>query len=439
MGKLAAELEAELLVLGTLQSSGERSRLNLRMVSGRGGEMLNSLSVMGDSAQPLRLEEDLVLRLSGLFGPAASPGGAGTASKVQIPRTRELYARALEFLDNGRLEGNEEAIRLLEEASQGEPGYAPVRAGLAWALLEVGGKETHLGRPDAKAHSSRAVDEARKAVQLDPLLPMAHRALGQALLRTGDLEGARRESQRAVDLDPGDFRAWIALADAHAYGDDLAGRILAREHYSRALELHPANWWANFRQATLLQNDGELAEAVKYADRSRELRPSAEYAHLTAAVCLLWLGDYAEAGRRLDEGIRQAPDSGLLRATQALLDFARKDAVSYRARYVSLAPGWPVDHPVSILLRGLGEGLDGNLPGMEGRFTAFAASSARRSLASLNTGERRTASVNAYHMARALAQMGKAAAAKTLLAEAERLHPGKLKVAAADPLLKSIH
>ena len=359
-------------------------------------------------------------------------------AQARSPKTRELYARAVEFIDSGRIEGTQEAVRLLDEATLGEPGYAPVRAALAWALLELGGWETHMGKPEAKSRSARAVDEARKAVELDPSLPMAHRVFGQALLRTSDLEGARRESQRAVDLDPGDFRAWIALADAYAYGDDLPGRRLAREHYARALELHPADWWANFRQATLLQNDGELVEAVKFADRSRALRPSAEYAHLTAAVSLLWMGDYPEAARRLEEGIRESPASGLLRVTQALLDFAKQDAPAFRAHSATLLRSWPEDHPVSVLLKGLGEGIDGSPRQMEERFTAFAAGSGRRSLPSLSTGERRTASVNAYNMARALAQAGRLDAAKLLLAEAERLHPGKLNVAAADPLLRSV-
>ena len=177
---------------------------------------------------------------------------------------------------------------------------------------------------------------------------------------------------------------------------------------------------------------------MKYADRSREIRPSAEYAHLTAGVSLLWLGQLGEASRRLEEGIRETPASGLLRATQAILDFARKDAASFRARNASLAGAWPDSHPVSVLLKGLGEGLDDNVDGMEKRFLAFAAASQKRKLDVLGTGERRTASVNAYHMARALAQMGRKDAALTVLAEADRLHPGKQKVAKADAVLRKL-
>ena len=57
---------------------------------------------------------------------------------------------------------------------------------------------------------------------------------------------------------------------------------------------------------------------------------------------------------------------------------------------------------------------------------------------SLSTGERRTSSVNCYQMARILALKGDPDAARTLLAEAERLHAGKRQVARHDAVLKRL-
>jgi tetratricopeptide (TPR) repeat protein len=46
-------------------------------------------------------------------------------------------------------------------------------------------------------------DEAfRKAINLKPDYAIAHRDLGFAMLRTGDMMGARKEFQKYVDLDP---------------------------------------------------------------------------------------------------------------------------------------------------------------------------------------------------------------------------------------------
>jgi tetratricopeptide (TPR) repeat protein len=48
----------------------------------------------------------------------------------------------------------------------------------------------------------KAIEAFRKAIDLKPDYSIAHRDLGFALLRTGDLMGARKELQKYVDLDP---------------------------------------------------------------------------------------------------------------------------------------------------------------------------------------------------------------------------------------------
>jgi Flp pilus assembly protein TadD len=58
-------------------------------------------------------------------------------------------------------------------------------------------------RDDASEGDHRkAIEAFRKAIDLKPDYAIAHRDLGFALLRTGDLMGARKELQKYVDLDP---------------------------------------------------------------------------------------------------------------------------------------------------------------------------------------------------------------------------------------------
>ena len=58
-------------------------------------------------------------------------------------------------------------------------------------------------RDDATENDHRkAIEAFRKAIDLKPNYAIAHRDLGFALLRTGDLMGASKELQKYVDLDP---------------------------------------------------------------------------------------------------------------------------------------------------------------------------------------------------------------------------------------------
>jgi len=229
--------------------------------------------------------------------------------RAKFARTRELYTKGLDLVVLGNAEAFDMAKGLFEEALLAEPDYAPAHAGLSWALLELGATVRHLGKEEAKALGERAILECRKAVVLDPGLAFAHRVLAEALHRRGDVNSAHTEAQRAVELDPADFRALVALGDAHAYQDSSAERTEARTHYQRALELRPTSWFAHYRLAVLLQNDGDLEMAVHHADEARRLQPTADYPHLTAAVCLLWLGRDQETAVRVAEGLGRNPDA----------------------------------------------------------------------------------------------------------------------------------
>jgi tetratricopeptide (TPR) repeat protein len=58
-------------------------------------------------------------------------------------------------------------------------------------------------RDDATdADHRKAIEAFREAIKLNSKYALAHRDLGFALLRTGDLVNARKELQQYVDLDP---------------------------------------------------------------------------------------------------------------------------------------------------------------------------------------------------------------------------------------------
>ncbi len=435
--QVSSALGADLLLTGTLQAVGERLRLSLRLIRGQKGEVIDQILFEGKLADSLPLEDDLGKRVPALFGTTSGAAPAGS-NQARLVRTRECYIRGLELVENASAATCKEGVAAFEEAILSEPDYAPAHAGLAWALGGLHAQEVHLGKEQSNALLDRSIQEARRALALDARLPMAHRVLGSDLDRLGDHVGARQALQKAVELDPADYRALATLGDSYAYQDDPESRAQARSQLKRALELHPRYWWANYRMAVLLLNDGDLKGALFHADRARQLEPTADYAHLVSALSLLWLGDPSASAQRLEEGLHQVPSSGLLQLTRALCDFTRNDVAAFRNHTRNLSGSWAEPHPIGVLLLGLEDGLAGHVPAMKNRFLAFADKHSKRELTAIPTGERRIISVNAYHMARALAETGQPAAARTLLVVAERMQAGKARVATQDPLLMKL-
>lgn len=443
---LGKELKADRLLLGECRLDGERLTVRMRLVDAAGAASLAEFTAEGSMAGLLVLEDELSARLPALLGVAqARPvagGGSSTApeghQRARNLRTRELHARALELAERGNIDAYDAARVLFREAIEGEPGYAPAHAGLAWALQDMGATEAHLGRQEgALAHFREGEASARRALELDPRSSLALRALGGALIRQSRFEEARVVAAKAVSLDPVDHHALVGLADAYAYSDRPEDRANARRYYRQAVELAPAYWYSHFRYGVFLQNEGDLEASVGEADQASRLQPSAEYSYLTSGLSLLWLGRADEARGRLEAGLSQVPASKLLKLTLALTAHARGDAGAFTRLKAGLATAWPPGHIISVLLQGLDMDLQGSPARARALFLAEAGRARRTDWRAKPASDRRGASVNLYHMARALA-LHRDPAAREILAEAERLMPGKARVALKDPAFRNL-
>ena len=105
---------------------------------------------------------------------------------------------------------------LLEEATRADPEFTLALVGLSayYSTIAV------QGHAPSTEVLPRAEDLARRALQVDPQLPEAHRAFGLARLFQWDWPGAEAAQQRAMTLRP---------AYAQAYGDLAFGKSLRGE------------------------------------------------------------------------------------------------------------------------------------------------------------------------------------------------------------------
>jgi DNA-binding winged helix-turn-helix (wHTH) protein/Tfp pilus assembly protein PilF len=212
------------------------------------------------------------LALFALLAATQRPGAAravlGERSRAApIPEeAREHYEAAvyLSPTDPAR------AIEELRQAILAAPRYAEAHAQLAWE------ESQREGPPEALPELELT---ARRAVELDPDLGLAHLALGRVLWAMKlDWKDGEAELRRAVELDPGNARAWHALATL------LAGRgehedAIAAARQARALD--PVGMLVNTDLAWFYYLGRQYDEAVRQAASAITLKRSREGA-LTA-------------------------------------------------------------------------------------------------------------------------------------------------------------
>lgn len=436
LGELGRQLRAELLVLGSYQVVGGQLRMGVRVVDAARGATRHQFQLDRPVADLLKLEDELQQRLPQEMGLGTDPGVP--RSQAQNPRTRELYTKALQVITDGNQDSVQLANSLLASAIEIEPDYAPARAEYAWTLAELGAtRALSQGRfEEGQALLRQGRAAAERAIALDPGASQAYRALGSILLRLGDLEGASRSALQAVRLDPADHKAYDVLADVFAGLEGADNHQAARRYFEKSLNLFPEGWQAHHRYGVLLQNEGELPEALMHADRAIALRPAAEYAYVTAADALLWMGRAPEAEARLRAGLREVPGSNVLRSLMAYTAWERGDKATAEGYLRGLEGAWPPDHSSALLLAGVKKAVEGDAPGVRTTFEGYLQRLQASDLGAKKHNERRVLSVNLYFMARMAARLGDASGARGLVDLADRLHPGKRRVADQDPAFR---
>jgi serine/threonine protein kinase/tetratricopeptide (TPR) repeat protein len=165
---LAAEVDVDRVVMGTLIRSGDQLRASAQLVEAPGGTLITSHTVQSSFGDLFRLQDEIARRVVDAL---SLPLGGGATPNPDAPhdaRAYELYLRANAL---GRTyEGLPRARDLYQRCVDLDPGFAP-----AWA---------HLGRchrvigkfiEGSATSETDAEDALRRALDLNPRLSVAHK------------------------------------------------------------------------------------------------------------------------------------------------------------------------------------------------------------------------------------------------------------------------
>ena len=137
---------------------------------------------------------------------------------------------------------------------------------------------------------------AKKAVELDPKLPLVHSLLGEIYLYKSRLPEAIEQFQKELELNPGEAAVYYKLADAYSRLQkyEEAERLLQRSIWLDATSTGPY-----ILMGKVLEKKGETALAVRALQRAIAMDPNNPMPHHLLGQTYREMGRTEEAEREL--------------------------------------------------------------------------------------------------------------------------------------------
>jgi serine/threonine protein kinase/tetratricopeptide (TPR) repeat protein len=267
--KAATELKVDAVVTGRVTQQGDNLLVSAELTDARANRNLWSEQYNRKVSDALSVQREIATEISArlrehLTGEQKAKLVNGGTSD---PEAYQLYLKGLFFWQRRTPESLARAKDYFTQAITKDPNYANAYVGLAnyWGVVgdyvQIPASET---APQAKA-------AARKALELDPTLPAAHAALGQAHALAWEWSDWKKEMLRAIELDPN-----FAMAH-HWYGLQSTWIGHAQEgilHLKRAVELEPTNIKFNDNLGQGLMNSRMDDQAMEQYRKTIEMDPN---------------------------------------------------------------------------------------------------------------------------------------------------------------------
>lgn len=201
--QIGRALHVQVVLQGSVVRSNDRLRINVQLIHAASDQHLWAEAYDGTISGILglqsRVARDVALGIRAEL--TQKEEALFRKSRAVHPDAYSLYLKARFFARQLTDEGQRKAIQYYRQSIQIDAGYAAAYAGLAECFIEL----AYFFGMEPKKAFAEATPAAITAVQLDENLAEGHAVLSLLrLLNDWDWDAANRESQRAIELAPGD-------------------------------------------------------------------------------------------------------------------------------------------------------------------------------------------------------------------------------------------
>jgi tetratricopeptide (TPR) repeat protein len=271
-------LRVDSLLEGSIQTSGDRVRVSVQLVSVRDGKPLWAEKFDERFTDIFQLQDSIAEKVADSLRLRLTRKDRERLRRryASNPKAYQFYVEGLYFFSKNE---HKSAIDYYRQALAEEPSYAPAYAGLANCYVALG----NTGRMPSNEALPAAKAAALKAVALDDTLSEAHASLGQVKsFYDWDWNEGDREFQRAIELDPS------AANVRQLYAGQLAcvGRLDdALVQIGRALQIDPFSPIISLRKGYIFYFQHKYDQAIEQHKKTIERHPTFGAAYMQLGWC----------------------------------------------------------------------------------------------------------------------------------------------------------
>jgi adenylate cyclase len=307
--QIGRELGVRYIIEGSLRPVGQQLRVGTQLIDATNGAQLWADRFDGQAEDVLELQDQIVRAIASRIEPELV-----RAEIALIRRRRDANPNAWSCFRQGAgvisLKGWSEetltqATALLRQATILDPDFALARAQLA-LFLSLGAR---LGLvADGAAAVTEARTEAEHAVTIDHDASEVLGYAGCALAELGDVQRGTEILERAIENDPSNAQAWVALGTSLCFLEkmDTTGLEKLRHGMRLSPRDHRLGFWGTF-YALALARHRRLTEAHEEVRAACRRDPQFYVARIVLALTAAGLGSKEEAVVALCEARRLRP------------------------------------------------------------------------------------------------------------------------------------
>jgi TolB-like protein len=347
--QLGRELGVRYAVEGSVQSHGDRLRVNVRLVDAESGAQLWAERFDRGQGELFEVQDEIVAHLARAMDAQLTEAEARRAERSQSadPNALDLVFRGWAALNRGHDPASLlVAGRFFEQTLALAPSNVKALVGLA--SVKFAFAATYI-TDDRATYLAAAEAAAMKALALAPDDARAHGALARVYMATNRPALGIAEAERSIALDRNLAPSYSAIG----WAKPMLGRAEETEgHIAQAFRLSPRDTFASVW--CRVAGEAKLAlgrddEAVAWLRRAVEGNRMYALAHFTLAAALAQQGKTAEARAAAAAGLASNPTFSVRRYREG----ASSDNPTYLAYrqhiYVGmLKAGVPADNDESV-------------------------------------------------------------------------------------------
>jgi adenylate cyclase len=323
--QVSQELGVKYVLEGSLQSSGNRLRVNVQLIDATLGHHVWSEKYDREMKDFFGLSDEVARNIAVALQVKLTEGEQAVAFFRDTDNLEAwaLATQALYLMQSFTRESTAKSRELAEEAAKLDP-----RFGMAWSLMAHGYfTEARMGWCESpKEYFEKAVDLNRKALALNKELYFAIAMLGQIHLAQGHYDQAIELGRKAVALGPSQAYCYMVLGGILRYAGSFDEAIKVGE---TSMRLHPScPWYYCFDLAMSYRMAGRYEEALALLRHSLERAPKEDLIplpiHVGFADVYSEMGRAKEARVEAEEVLRMDPGFSLedLKKTEPFRDAA---------------------------------------------------------------------------------------------------------------------